>query len=232
VQGNDNQTADLSKGFAILLGTFEGEPHMIKKPRPSPREFVLALEHESDRGFVLATTAWIEDMLQLVIKATIRISTEVLGDEDARMKKLDEVLSDSRGGLGGLKARTTFCAALGVIDDDQQKQIELLARIRNHFAHFAGPSTLDDPALADEIRSFVQMASYHYDPEGQAMEGDRHWFRMIVLALGAKLIGLVEIIDKKTWPFTIKGQLKKRHQKKAAVKKVKRPNPPAPPRGR
>ena len=97
----------------MLLSTAEGLAN-----------FVAELKRETDRGLALVATALIDDRLLETLRAFFCKSP-------VATKLLDEPNSP----LGTFSSRTDMCLALGLIDDFEHKEIGLLRKVRNEFAH-------------------------------------------------------------------------------------------------
>jgi mannitol operon repressor len=86
--------------------------------------FVSELELETDRGLPLVGAALIDERLQETLRSFFcecRASSKLLDEGDAP--------------LGTLSARAHACYALGLIDDFEFSEIELIRKVRNEFAH-------------------------------------------------------------------------------------------------
>src|SRR4051794_21975842 len=111
-----------------------------KEPRPEPEQIQEAMRDETDRGCVLVGTSWIENRLRLLIKQTLQAVTNDMKNE--RENAVDSLLTNQFG-LGTTRIRLLFCKSMMLIDDTTHDAIDNLTRLRNHFAHWAGPSTLE-----------------------------------------------------------------------------------------
>ncbi len=86
--------------------------------------FVRELELETDRGLPLVGAALIDDRLQETLRSFFcecRASGRLLDEGDAP--------------LGTLSSRAQVCYALGLIDDFEFAEIDLIRKVRNEFAH-------------------------------------------------------------------------------------------------
>jgi DNA-binding MltR family transcriptional regulator len=86
--------------------------------------FVEELRRETDRGLALVATALIDERLLETLRAFF-CKTHLAA------KLLDEQSSP----LGTFSSRTDMCFSLGLIDDFEHKEIGLLRKVRNEFAH-------------------------------------------------------------------------------------------------
>ena len=86
--------------------------------------FLNNFNQESDRGAALSAAAVLEDRLEEIIKA-------FLIDGKSSLKLLDGFNAP----IVNFSSKILLAHALGLLQDDEFQQIELLRRIRNQFAH-------------------------------------------------------------------------------------------------
>jgi mannitol operon repressor len=87
-------------------------------------KFVEELKRETDRGLPLVGTALIDEKLRDTLEA-------FLIEKKIAKKLLDEPNST----LGSFSSRLDMCYALGLIDNYEYNEINLLRKVRNEFAH-------------------------------------------------------------------------------------------------
>jgi hypothetical protein len=87
-------------------------------------KFVEELKNETDRGLPLVGTALIDEKLRDTIEAFC-----------VTKKSSIKLLDDFNSPLGTLSSRLEACFALGLIDEHEYSEINLLRKIRNEFAH-------------------------------------------------------------------------------------------------
>lgn len=116
---------------------------------------------ESDRGAALLFAAVIDNELGDLLR---RSMVE---------HKVSDELFDQRGPLSAFAARIDICLALGLIDEAMHKQLHLIRKVRNHFAHHPVDMTFEDPLLAIPIKN---MHGSRVNLGGTAREQGRHAF--------------------------------------------------------
>jgi hypothetical protein len=123
------------------------------------------IEQESDRGMVLILSGFLEEvLLQLLLSF-------FAADADR------QTLADGAGSpLASLSSRIALSHALGLIDDDDRKELGLIRNIRNDFAHEPGAS-FAQPAIASRCSEFVHM------PEAMDRPKDRFKFSCVGLIM-------------------------------------------------
>jgi len=99
------------------------------------------LMKESDRGAVLVGVAYLDDLLIRLFKAKMRLT-----------KTLSKDLFDSSGPLSTLSSRIKVAYCLGWIGPETFRDLDLLRKIRNDFAHLHKPITFEDPSVQSRCR--------------------------------------------------------------------------------
>ncbi len=96
---------------------------------------VADLEHESDRGVALLAAAFLDDVLDVMIRAAL------INDDEAVSK-----LCGIGRPLESFGARTHMAHCIGLLGADVYHDINLIREIRNDFAH-RQPTTFDAPQI-------------------------------------------------------------------------------------
>jgi hypothetical protein len=96
--------------------------------------------NESDRGAAILSATSVEDHLEWAIMQKMR---PLWDDESSR----NDIFGAS-GTNGTFSAKILLAYALGIIDRDARRQIDLVREIRNGCAHARLPISFDDAALA------------------------------------------------------------------------------------
>ncbi|MEA1015140.1 hypothetical protein [Sphingosinicella sp. LY1275] len=86
--------------------------------------FVSELQKESDRGLALVGAALIDEKLKETLRAFF-----------VEGKVASKLLDQGNGTLGSMSTRIDLCNVLGLLDDYERREIDLLRKIRNEFAH-------------------------------------------------------------------------------------------------
>jgi len=87
-------------------------------------KFVMELQQETDRGLPLVGAALVDELLQETLRAFF-----CQGRADGKL------LDEPNAPLGSLSSRAQACYSLGLIDDYEYTEIELIRKVRNEFAH-------------------------------------------------------------------------------------------------
>jgi len=124
--------------------------------------FKLALENESERGCVLVATAFLDHILE-----------EVLCTHFSNKSAGDKLVTGFNGPLSTFSSRITAAFALGLLSESEQKQLDVVRRIRNDFAHTFANVRFSDPPLPPRVQTLpahqVAMSSAE-DPTRQRFE--------------------------------------------------------------
>lgn len=107
----------------------------------SMEEVIAEFSNESDRGAIILASTSIEDMMEHKILAQL----PGLKDDEATRKRMFE----QDGQLASFSKKTEMAYAMGIIDKDYRKKIDLVREIRNACAHSRLPLSMDKKVLRD-----------------------------------------------------------------------------------
>jgi hypothetical protein len=105
------------------------------------------LSNESDRGAVILATTAIEDILE----HTIITRLPGLSADEAARKRMFE----NDGVLSSFSKKTEMAYAMGIIDGECRKKIDIVREIRNACAHSRKPLSFDKEVLASPCRIVI-----------------------------------------------------------------------------
>ncbi len=156
--------------------------------------FLLVLSSESDRGMVLAGAAFIDNALVDLLKSYF---TEESNNSQ---------LFSGNGSLATFSSRIEIAYSLGLIDSTIKRDITIVRRIRNEFAHTDQQVCLTDTSTQNrinELTSFCQLRSLIRKFEKK--EGDFDFLDELIdpklsllFNLGVILIYIADVKDKTT----------------------------------
>ncbi len=112
--------------------------------------FLPELNRESDRGRVLITCSYLDDLMRRILLAFVV-------DKDSSQR----LVEGFNAPLGTFSTRTTAAFALGLITEREFKECDTLRRVRNRFAHEMQAS-FDSQDVSDLCRNLT-MAAQDYD---------------------------------------------------------------------
>jgi hypothetical protein len=99
--------------------------------------FFVELQRETDRGLPLVAAALIDEKLLASLQAFLCAG-----------KTSDRLLIDPNAPLGTFSARIDACFALALIDEHEYREITLIRKIRNRFAHSKHGISFKDEKVA------------------------------------------------------------------------------------
>lgn len=125
--------------------------------------FTQELQRETDRGLPLVAAALIDELL-----------ADSLRNFFVQDRSADKLLDGATAPMGALSARLQLCHALGLIDDYEKSEIELIRKIRNRFAHARHGLSFDDASINGLCTSLSSPL-----PDGDAFLKPTARFRLI-----------------------------------------------------
>ena len=106
------------------------------------QELMVSLAKETDRGAALMACAYLDNQLAELLKVRF-----------VQVESLTKTLIDSPGGpLGSFSVRIDVAYLSGVIPKSAHRDLHLLRKIRNEFAHNPTAITFQDPQLASRAK--------------------------------------------------------------------------------
>jgi dUTPase len=111
-------------------------------------ELIADYSSESDRGAIILVATTIEDMLQDQITKNLPV---LLTDETARKKMFEH-----DGLISSFSKKIEMAYAMGIIDEDYRKKIDLVREIRNACAHSRFPISMEKKVLQDVCKALFQ----------------------------------------------------------------------------
>jgi DNA-binding MltR family transcriptional regulator len=125
---------------------------MAKKRLPSvPAElkgraanFFETIKVESDRGCVLVAAAFLDEALELLLRAQ-------MSHDRAVVKNSVEPLFAGIGPLKSFWAKTELCRVLKLVSEQEYADLTSIRNLRNYFAHSYVDATFEDPKAAEIV---------------------------------------------------------------------------------
>jgi hypothetical protein len=128
-----------------------------------PRLAVQNIVGESDRGAVILAATSVEDMLEWAILARM---PGLLKDPGAR-----ESIFGVNGSVGTFSNKIAMAYAMGIIEKDARREIDLIREMRNACAHARQPVSFSTPEIRDVCKQVIPEVIPHIaDPnDGDAL---------------------------------------------------------------
>lgn len=153
-------------------------------------EFLLEFNKESDRGSALVAAAMLDERLEEILTAFL-----------VESKTSTELLSGYNAPLGTFSSRANAAFALGLIQDNEFKEITLIRKIRNEFGHDWQPKSFETGAIANLCAQLPWLGPKEYEQSST----QRQRFNFATAILLTDLLWRVRLVSKerrqlKTWP--------------------------------
>jgi DNA-binding MltR family transcriptional regulator len=104
------------------------------------------IEAQTDRGAALISIAYLEERLSRAIRAGFRDAIEEAKFDGSTVEKR---LFEGSGPLATLSAKIDYAFAVGFYGPVSYRELHLLRRVRNDFAHSADPLSFESPGIVD-----------------------------------------------------------------------------------
>ena len=110
----------------------------------------LELDHETDRSIVIVAGALLDEALKETIKAAIIPAA----------KKDWCVFSGSNSPISSFSARIDLCYQLGLISNVMQRDLHIIRKLRNDFAHNPFELSFDGASVKNRVDELDKVANY------------------------------------------------------------------------
>lgn len=101
-------------------------------------KFLSVFNGESDRGAALSAAAMLDERL-----------AEILGAYFTQTKASTDLLDGFNAPLGAFSSRAMAALALGLIEEEEMRQVTIIRKIRNEFGHTWDNLNFDNGKIAD-----------------------------------------------------------------------------------
>jgi DNA-binding MltR family transcriptional regulator len=92
-----------------------------------------------DRAAAVLSGCYVADFLEQILKALL-----------AKGKRVDDMFSN-QGALGSLVAKINLAFALGLASPAVCRDLDLIRKVRNHFAHLLSEASFPEPRVNDWV---------------------------------------------------------------------------------
>ncbi len=153
-------------------------------------KFLPELNAESDRGAVLISCSYIDELLSKTISSFL-----------VECEAADKLLNGFNAPLGTFSARIAVSYALGLIEEREYCDVEIIRKIRNKFAH-AIHISFEDQAVKD-LCANLNMSAKNY---GDVVVGTKGQFVTAATSLILHLTNRPHYVAKlrlegRNWPY-------------------------------
>lgn len=116
-------------------------------------KFLSSLAPETDRGCALMAAAFLDHSLLELLKKNL-----------VKNKRLIDKLTGPNQPLGSFSTRIDFAYALGLIEKSVHRDLNLIRKIRNDFAHVPEPIGFEEGSIQSRCR---ELALHTYGPKAK-----------------------------------------------------------------
>jgi hypothetical protein len=148
----------MSKGKGNALAQLSKIP-LHKATRDSADKFFEELDNASDRAVALMAVSAVDQVLvDLLLSRFVPLSDT----------EIEAQFFGKNANFGTFSIRTDLCYMLGLIHKGEKRDLDIMRRVRNAFAHGTEPLTFE----SDPVKAAVLSLSYvkHAHPDGQARD--------------------------------------------------------------
>ena len=138
---------------------------------------------QTDRGSALIAAAWVDDALEVYLRASFRPD-----------KKIANEILRPDGPLGSFSARIKSAYLLGIIEPTAFRDLEIVRAIRNDFAHVRQRIRFTDPSIKERCKRLHAVKAL--DLGGLSIRSPRQMFLVSAYFLSAYLLTLSETVQR------------------------------------
>jgi len=145
----------------------------------------LELNSENDRSIAIVAGALIDDALKETIKARLLPAA----------KKERCVLTGGNSPIGSFSSRIDLCYQLGLISELMQRDLHIIRKLRNDFAHNAFDLSFENDSVKSRIKNLDDVTKYKEgDPEARSNCGPPGAKHDFIFSISWQLYNLTESI--------------------------------------
>jgi hypothetical protein len=153
-------------------------------------EFLNEMHKETDRGVALTAAAVLDDKLAQILKAFL-----------ADVTVIDELLLGVNAPLGTFSARICSAYALGLLQKNEYRELNLIRRVRNEFGHSWRGVSFE----SQRVKHLCHQLPWLGPPEFESTADTRSRFATAVAILMVDLLWRVRLVAKerrviREWP--------------------------------
>jgi DNA-binding MltR family transcriptional regulator len=145
----------------------------------------LELNSETDRSIAIVAGALLDETLKETIKARLLPAVQ----------KERCVISASNSPIGSFSARIDICYQLGLISDVMQRDLHIIRKLRNDFAHNPFDLSFNTGSVKNRINELDKVANYKEgNPEARSNSGPPGIKHDFIFGISWRLYNLTESI--------------------------------------
>ena len=158
--------------------------------------FMNEFNKESDRGAALVAASMLDEQLQKILTNFFVESSES-----------EDLLIGFNAPLGPFSSRVSAAFALGLIQENEFREINLIRKIRNEFGHGWEPVSFESGRVADFCRQLPWLGPAEIEKNSSL----RNRFNFAVAIILTDLLWRAQLVTAerrvlKEWPYKIRGR--------------------------
>jgi mannitol operon repressor len=165
----------------------------MKKLEPEFEELAIFLEHfnkESERGAALSAGSLLDEKLKDILTAFL-----------AEVAATNDLLSGFNAPIGTFSSRISASYAMGLIQEDEYKELNIIRKIRNEFGHSWQGVNFDSP----KVTNLCLQLPWRGPEENEAKSTLKERFNFAVVMLLIDLLWRSRLVKKeqrviRAWP--------------------------------
>ncbi len=150
--------------------------HRQSAPRPldvwAYGDFVIRFHDETDRAAAVLAGAYLDTFLADTLRAVFVTGARTDG------------LFDAQGALGSLRSKISLAVALGLVTEALARDMDLVRKVRNYFAHHIWDASFDAPPVSDWCRAISVVDTAVDQTTGESVRCERPARHRYLLAVG------------------------------------------------
>jgi hypothetical protein len=169
------------------------------------QRFFSEFEKETDRASVILAAIMLEEALTGLLKTRLAPT----GSSN------DSLFDGATAPIGSFSAKIDLAYRIGLIPASFARELHLVRRVRNDFAHNISNATFDDPSEMQRIDELLASQGFNVAKmpkkvKKQFPEGPRGDFQMVVswmlMCLTSETVTPIEHADPKGWHYPTSGE--------------------------
>ncbi len=143
------------------------------------------LDKETDRSIVIVAGALLDEALKEIIKACLLPA----------VKRENCVFSSSNSPISSFSSRINLCYQLGLISQLMQRDLNIIRKMRNDFAHDPFHLSFDNDSIKNRIEELVKVAKFQEtNPESRLNCGPKGTKYDFIYAISWRLYALTGLL--------------------------------------
>lgn len=132
------------------------------------------LEHESDRGLILAISDYQSSLLEALIR-------QVFVNDGSRSTEIIDSLMSDTGPIGAFSTRIQLAYLMGLLSDETYSSLNLIREIRNCAAHSSLSFSFELPGIREKCNRLADDEDYANRTARRCLESKSWWIAIEII---------------------------------------------------